>query len=329
MVEKLVSIIVPIYNGSHYIPSLFIDLNKQHYKQFEVIFIDDGSIDDTYSKLLSEKEKHKKTYNITVIHQENSGVSAARNKGIKEAKGEYLCFVDVDDGISEYYLSYMVKAINENGASLVFCKMSPNYLKKKDVYEVKTIGNSEVTLYRYLFHEFTSGASSLLVRSKILTDNNLLFEEGIKYYEDLHMVWRLIAYSDVIVELNNKLYIYKKNKGSAMYNFNNERIRGILLIGSLNNFFCKITPDFYPFFKKYAEARVAWSVLWQAVHFLNYNKFQHYLKAYNFIEKCELLNDYPQNYVALGSKIFIINKILFYMVIKILYIFAKGLGYGR
>ena len=59
MVEKLASIIVPIYNGSHYIPSLFIDLNKQHYKQFEVIFIDDGSIDDTYSKLLSEKEKHK------------------------------------------------------------------------------------------------------------------------------------------------------------------------------------------------------------------------------------------------------------------------------
>jgi hypothetical protein len=54
----------------------------------------------------------------------------------------------------------------------------------------------------------------------------LLFEEGIKYYEDLHMVWRLIAYSDVIVELTKNYNFNKKNKGSAMYKFNKERIGG-------------------------------------------------------------------------------------------------------
>ncbi|HAS91143.1 MAG TPA: hypothetical protein DCS12_02440 [Clostridiales bacterium] len=323
MIERLVSIIIPIYNGNHYISSLIIDLNRQTYKTFEVIFIDDGSTDGTYQTLLSEKEKHNNNFNITIIRQKNSGVSVARNKGIREAKGEYLCFIDIDDGLSENYLSYMVKAISENEASLVFCKTSPKYLKKEEVYEVKNIGSSKDTLYRYLYHELISGACSLLVRNKILTDNNLMFEEGFKYSEDLHMVWRLIAFSNVIVELNNKLYIYKNNKSSAMSVFNKERITGILLIGSLSGFFCKKTPDFYQLFKKYAEARVAWSVLCQAAYFLNYSEFKDYIDSYNYIEACKLLFDYPQKYVALSSRIFICNKLLFYLIIKNLYIIKK------
>ena len=317
MIEKLVSIVVPIYNGNIYIPSLFIDLKKQKYKEFEVIFVDDGSKDDTYQTLLSEKEKYKDDFNITLIHQENAGVSAARNLGIREAKGEYLCFVDVDDGLSPNYLSYMLKAINDNEASLVFCKTSPNYLTNEDIYAVITIGNSEETLSRYLYHYLVSGVWSLLVRSKILTDNNLLFEEGAKYSEDLHMVWRLIAYSDKIVELNNKLYIYKNNAGSVMGKFDKERIKGVLLIRSLEDFFIQKVPNFYPSFKKYAAARIAWSVLWQAAHFLSYGDFKKYITYYTFFESCKMLHKYPQKHVAYSSLVFVIDPRLFYFTAKI------------
>jgi len=316
MIEKLVSIVVPIYNGSIYIPSLLIDLKKQQYKAFEVIFIDDGSKDDTYQTLLLEKEKYKDDFNITIIHQENAGVSAARNVGIREAKGKYLCFVDVDDGLSPNYLNYMVKAINDTSASLVFCKWSRNYISKEEVYEVKTVSNSEEMLYRFLYHDLSSGIWSLLVRKEVLIKNNLLFEEGVKYSEDVHMLWRLITCSDIITELNNRLYIYKENQGSAMGKFSKDRLKGISLIGNLNVFFSEKVPVFYPSFKQFAEARIAWSVLWQAAHFLSYEEFGKFIESYNYLESCKMLYKYPQKYVAFSSAAFVVNPKLFYFAAK-------------
>ncbi|MBR1609968.1 MAG: glycosyltransferase family 2 protein, partial [Methanobrevibacter sp.] len=98
-----VSVIVPVYNLSQYIGSTLDSIINQDFKSFELIVIDDGSTDDSL-EIINEKLS-KSLISYKVIHQENSGVSSARNRGLKEAQGEYIVFVDGDDYITGNHLS--------------------------------------------------------------------------------------------------------------------------------------------------------------------------------------------------------------------------------
>jgi len=91
MISKLVSIIIPTYNYAKYIQAAIDSALKQTYENIEVIVVDDGSIDDTQDKLKVYGKK------IRCFVQVNQGASAARNRGLKEAKGDYICFLDADD----------------------------------------------------------------------------------------------------------------------------------------------------------------------------------------------------------------------------------------
>lgn len=90
------SIIVPIYNAQNHLKKCIESIINQTEKDIEIILIDDGSTDDSL-KICNEYQR--KDFRINVIHQNNSGVSIARNQGIKIAKGEYIGFVDSDDWI--------------------------------------------------------------------------------------------------------------------------------------------------------------------------------------------------------------------------------------
>ena len=87
-----ISVIVPVYNGAAYIPGLVDALKNQTRKDFEVLFVNDGSADTTKETLDDLLQQHP--FAMTVIHQENGGVSAARNRGLEAAKGRYICFQD-------------------------------------------------------------------------------------------------------------------------------------------------------------------------------------------------------------------------------------------
>ena len=88
----MVSVIVPIYNAEKYLNECISSILSQSYKDFELILIDDGSKDKSLNIC---NEFAKKDLRIIVVHQENSGVSAARNNGLKNAKGEFVAFVDI------------------------------------------------------------------------------------------------------------------------------------------------------------------------------------------------------------------------------------------
>ena len=98
-----VSVIVPVYNLSQYVGSTLDSIINQDFKSFELIVIDDGSTDDSLEVINDKLSKSIITYKI--IHQDNLGVSSARNRGIEEAQGEYLVFVDGDDYITGNHLS--------------------------------------------------------------------------------------------------------------------------------------------------------------------------------------------------------------------------------
>lgn len=102
-----VSVIVPIYNVKQYLKAMLDSVSEQKFEEFEVLLIDDGSSDGSaeIAKAYAAKDKRYR-----YIRQENAGVSAARNRGIEEAKGDYLAFYDADDIVPEKALLSMHKA---------------------------------------------------------------------------------------------------------------------------------------------------------------------------------------------------------------------------
>ena len=92
--EPLVSIVIPVYNVENFVKDTLSSVCNQTYKNIEIICVDDGSTDNSLSVLNFYSEKDKR---IKVLSQSNSGVSAARNNGIRAAEGEYICFLDSDD----------------------------------------------------------------------------------------------------------------------------------------------------------------------------------------------------------------------------------------
>ena len=119
-----VSIIIPCYNCKDYIDETLDCLTKQTYQKFEVICINDGSTDETPVKL--QQWLNRNALNLRVITQENGGVSSARNRGIQEACGKYLLFLDADDVYHCEFVELMFRAIEKENADTVYCRLSRN-----------------------------------------------------------------------------------------------------------------------------------------------------------------------------------------------------------
>ncbi|NLD91042.1 MAG: glycosyltransferase [Fibrobacter sp.] len=115
-----VSIILAVYNGKAVVESTLKSIFNQDYRNYEVIAIDDGSTDDSISLLKEYEKKHSEK--MKIIQQSNAGVSAARNVGIKYARGEYIAFLDQDDVWETNKIKKQVTILdNTNDFSFVFC----------------------------------------------------------------------------------------------------------------------------------------------------------------------------------------------------------------
>ena len=119
--KPMVSVIVPLYNASAYIVEALDSVLASTYRPLEIVVVDDGSKDDSLSAVQAYAKDHPE---VRVLHQENAGVSAARNHGIREAKGEYILPVDADDTIGTTYIEHAVEAM-QDGVRVVGPKMTP------------------------------------------------------------------------------------------------------------------------------------------------------------------------------------------------------------
>ena len=112
------SIIVPIYKVEKFLPKCIDSILEQTYSEFELILVDDGSPD--YCPQICD-EYAQKDNRIIVIHQKNSGVSVARNIGLKKASGKYIGFVDPDDFVAPEMFEKMVQVMDDSNVELVVC----------------------------------------------------------------------------------------------------------------------------------------------------------------------------------------------------------------
>lgn len=205
--DKLVSIIIPVYNVEEYIEECLNSVVNQTYKNLQVIVIDDGSTDR--SACICEKFG-KTDSRIEIISQENMGVSAARNKGMSLAKGEFITFIDSDDYVDNDYIETLLKSVqyeksnkNHYEADMVCC----------NVPKVKGITNSIVTEKCDMARVFKESGYTWgkLIRRECIKD---VFNKEIKYAEDYVFYINLLDNLKIIKVENYFGYHYRIRKGS-------------------------------------------------------------------------------------------------------------------
>ena len=130
VLQMKVSIIVPTYNVENYIEDCLDSLVNQTLQDIEIIVINDGSTDNTLENILKYSTKDKR---IKVLYQKNAGPSAARNKGLEAATGEYVAFVDADDWISPNYMENLYREITQNN-----CDIAVSSVIRKGKHKNKT-----------------------------------------------------------------------------------------------------------------------------------------------------------------------------------------------
>ena len=197
--DILVSIIVPVYNVENYLDDCLESIKVQTYKNIEIIAVEDCSTDN--SKLILES--HCSDKRIKIIQQnKNSGLSAARNKGIEVAGGDYLIFVDSDDIIHNDLVATCIKCLKDTNADMITYGIAPfqDGIPKSEIHSLSSQTNATSIKQNEDYFELEYYACSKFIRTNILKSSMIRFPLGL-HYEDWPFHWH------VGLEINNKFYL--------------------------------------------------------------------------------------------------------------------------
>lgn len=207
----MVSIIVPIYNAEKYLDNCIQSILKQTYSDFELLLINDGSTD---SSLKISNEYKKKDRRISVYSKLNGGVSSARNLGICKAQGRWITFVDADDEILPEWLENFIKSDDNKvdiifqGAKIIDHDGEFQFELNNQTYLKHNYANLINTWYYSKPH--IGSAWSKMVKSDILINNNIRFNQNISYYEDWVFLTDFLAHSNQAKTISKTGYIYNQ-----------------------------------------------------------------------------------------------------------------------
>jgi len=216
-----ISVIIPAYNVEKYVEKTLRSLIDQTFKDFEAIIINDGSTDNT-EKIIKEVLQDTK-FQWKLINQENQGVSAARNRGIIESKGEYISFLDADDYYHPTFLEKMYNRAKENNYDVVFCNYSmvnqngktiAEPKQKKEYFGIELTG--EEVLKQILYGHVYIWTASYICKKKLLNEHNILFTKGCTHGEDQEFWMKVFFHAMLVNSVTETLVYYVKRKGSAV-----------------------------------------------------------------------------------------------------------------
>lgn len=197
------SVVIPYYKKRQYIERCLDAVFAQTYQDYEIILVDDGSQDD-----IKEFVESKYSDKVNLIHQENQGVSAARNTGIAAATHDYIAFLDADDCWSSYYLESVQEVIlNEGEVKIIGCKYSRT---KNDIAIIKPQLKYRIIkdYFSKQVFENTLFTSSSSIINRSFFSANLGFNVNLKRGEDLDVWFRAIASGGKVIYIENILVYY-------------------------------------------------------------------------------------------------------------------------
>lgn len=319
----LISIVIPVYNAELYLEECISSILRQTYVYFELILIDDGSTDNS---LIICRSFEKKDSRIEVFHQDNSGVSSARNLGIRLAHGEYICFVDADDWIDETYISSFVKSLVKN-RNLDLCVQGLKSFENGKIVCEKSFTEALfesrdilAALEGGLIH--FRGPYCKLFKISVLRCYNIEFPIELSYGEDSIFYLRYVHCIDTIQTISSIGYNYRRNiKTSLTSKYHSPE--KLLLFYKLNE---ELIKSIYSKFNLkadnpiYNEGKVIniQGVLENAFHF-NYSGKDFLL----LVKKVRLLGYLSDNTPCTNQKECLVKNMLIYCPAFVLYCVLK------
>lgn len=216
---KLITVIIPVYNVKPYLSKCLESVGKQSYKNLEIILVDDGSDDGSFSIC---KEFSKRDSRIKLYHTKNLGLSHARNVGLDHANGEYIVFVDSDDYIHENMISTMMDKAED--ADLVICnyKKVLNDTKKEIPQDAKCLKDDSWNYKQFWEHYYLKNLNVFCCVAWNKLYKRKLFK-NIRYpineiHEDEYIINDIVSRCNKIKIINDVLYYYVQRGNSIMHN---------------------------------------------------------------------------------------------------------------
>lgn len=304
---NLISIIVPVYKVEMYLCKCIHSILNQTYENFELILIDDGS-PDSCPEICDEYAK--KDQRILVIHQENSGLSVARNMGLKRAKGEYILFVDSDDYIELDACENLIDLAEKYNVDIVTGRAQR--IEKNNITVMKNY-NTNNRIFSgsdYLKKQFQSklyhvAACFNLYNRKFLIQNDLYFIAGI-YHEDDEWTPRVFLKATRVISSECYFYNYFIRNGSITQMKHNEKRAKDLM---------KISKWYITYFRNIDDKELK-GFLYDRAIILYFSAFEY---NHEYYIQTGISDKFPCEYaqgkkIKFWAKLFSINLRLFYLV---------------
>ena len=227
--EPIFSIIVPVYNTEEFLCKAVNSVLAQDFDAFELILVDDGS-QDTSPSICDEYATSDSR--VTVIHQENHGLSAARNAGLQIAVGEYIVFLDSDDFFTEdSHLGSIIEIVSEFVPDMI-CVNYARYLsgRMKKAEMNPEIESGIIPAEKMVANNtYQSSACCKIVRRSIIDRFGLCFPEGL-LSEDIKWSAELLSVSDRIYFYNRIFFAYRINEKSITHNIGIDSVHSLITI---------------------------------------------------------------------------------------------------
>lgn len=214
-VEGLVSVIIPVYNSEHFIQKTISSVIAQTYPSIEIIVVNDGSTDRTGELIRSFKEDF-----MVIIDQKNKGVSAARNLGLKAAKGEFVIFFDSDDIMQPEFVSTRVEALREFGFFDFVC----GYVRKidehgafiGDLYKGACLDiEKEILTFR---SDVITCPSNYMFRKSAMFQKNVAFNEALASSADRYFLLEVNRYFKGLMLRTDEAQLHYRFRVNSMSN---------------------------------------------------------------------------------------------------------------
>lgn len=213
-----ISIIIPVYNTEPYLRECIESILAQSYEYFEAIFIDDGSLDHSFAIINDYASRDGR---IKLYHQNNAGVSAARNLGLKYATGDYIAFIDSDDTISPDYLDCLYQCATQFSSDIILSGIvytkNGNETSRVVLTEESLSLQTENNLIHFLKTPLLTSPVSKLYKKQIICDNKIQFDTSISFAEDKDFNLQYFQYIQNAYALSYCGYFYREVENSLSH----------------------------------------------------------------------------------------------------------------
>lgn len=225
--KPTISVIVPVYQVEPYIENCVKSLCDQTFNNYEIIFVNDGTKDNSIK--IAEDILSKTTIPYSIINQQNKGLSAARNTGIANAKGEWIICVDSDDIVNSLFLETLYEPVEKQDTKVSIVNyqtvsLESSFFWPLNYYDYKCLKNERV-LDLFLRRKINIVVTAILIHKELINGCQIWFDEKIRFSEDQHFIWRiLLASSNDVIYNQTKLYNYLHRENSIMTSSSIEKI---------------------------------------------------------------------------------------------------------